>query len=102
VARLARGALRSARRRGRFARSSTRAALHALLRKQPADSGYATKLLAAFRGGAAAAKPAAQRSPLIQSLNVRELQILRLVEVGLVNKDISSALSIGLDTVKCT
>ena len=75
-------------------------ALLALLRELPAGSGYATKLLAAFRGGGAVAEPGGQKSPLIEALNVRELQILRLVEQGMVNKDISSALSIGLDTVK--
>ena len=72
-------------------------ALHALLRRLPPSS-YVTRVLAATRPVAAPAP--APRSTLIEPLNVRELQILRLVEQGLVNKDISTALGIGLDTVK--
>jgi FixJ family two-component response regulator len=37
---------------------------------------------------------------LIEPLNVRELQILRLIEEGMVNKDVSATLAIGLDTVE--
>jgi serine/threonine-protein kinase PknK len=69
--------------------------LHAMLRKLPPSS-YVTRLLAAARP-AATVEP---RSSLIEPLNVRELQILRLVEQGMLNKDISTALGISLDTVK--
>ena len=37
---------------------------------------------------------------MIEPLNVRELQILRLIEEGMVNRDVSATLGIGLDTVK--
>jgi serine/threonine-protein kinase PknK len=74
-------------------------ALHALLRKLPAfgSSAYGMKVLGALKLSDA---PEAVRSTLIEPLNVRELQILRLVEEGMVNQDISAALSIRLDTVK--
>ena len=78
-------------------------ALHRLLRRLPpaGSSSHLARVLAAF-GPAGPVAPAVggQRSALIEPLNVRELQILRLVEEGMVNKDISTALSIGLDTVK--
>jgi len=77
-------------------------ALHALLRKLPAfaASAYGVKVLAALRPSSAPAASGTAGSPLIEPLNVRELQILRLVEQGIGNKEISAALSIGLDTVK--
>ncbi len=94
-------------------------ALHALLRRLPASS-YVGRVLGAARPAgavavapvvarafmsaraveAAAAPVAGTRPSLIEPLNVRELQILRLIEEGMVNKDVSAMLGIGLDTVK--
>jgi ATP/maltotriose-dependent transcriptional regulator MalT len=93
-------------------------ALHSLLRRLPASSYVGRVLGAACSAGAVpvapvvatasasgrAAEPATPvantRPSLIEPLNVRELQILRLIEEGMVNKDVSAMLGIGLDTVK--
>jgi LuxR family maltose regulon positive regulatory protein/serine/threonine-protein kinase PknK len=73
-------------------------ALQALLRKWPErGSPYLARVVASFQPPAA---PAAAPPTLIEPLNVRELQILRLVEEGRANKEVSAALGIGLDTVK--
>ena len=84
-------------------------ALDPLLRRQPA-SPYVERLLTARSGGAVAGAPvvgtgaatlvAGARPSLIEPLNVRELRILRLIEEGMANKDVSATLGIGLDTVK--
>lgn len=86
-------------------------ALHLLLRRLPA-SRYVGRVLGAARsagtveiapplGGTGSATPVTGAWPsLIEPLNVRELQILRLIEEGMVNKDVSATLGIGLDTVK--
>jgi serine/threonine-protein kinase PknK len=85
-------------------------ALHALLRRLPA-SPYVARILGVARSASAVAvapvvgtgdamSAASARTSLIEPLNVRELQILRLIEEGMVNKDVSATLGIGLDTVK--
>jgi LuxR family maltose regulon positive regulatory protein len=85
-------------------------ALHPLLRRLPA-SPYVERLMGVGRSagtvavapavGTRAATPVGGGWPsLIEPLNVRELQILRLIEEGMVNKDVSATLGIGLDTVK--
>ncbi len=75
--------------------------VEALLRRWPTSgSGHVARLLAAFRPAAAPARGVSAKPALIEPLNVRELQILRLIEEGRANKDVSAALGIGLDTVK--
>jgi len=65
---------------------------------------YVARLLAAFgaapQGRERPVSPAPPAQPLIEPLSDRELQVLRLVAVGLTNPEIADALYISVNTVK--
>jgi LuxR family maltose regulon positive regulatory protein len=64
---------------------------------------YTAKLLAAFNAEAQARTESpvpAPAQPLIEPLSQREREILRLIELGLSNREIGDRLSLALDTVK--
>jgi LuxR family maltose regulon positive regulatory protein len=61
---------------------------------------YARRLLAAIDGTAAPAVPTTHRPGMVESLSDRELEVLRLVAVGLPNRDIGQRLFISEKTVK--
>jgi LuxR family maltose regulon positive regulatory protein len=67
---------------------------------------YTTKLLAAFDAeqqineSKPGVSPASQAQPLIEPLSQRELEILKLIAIGLSNREIGERLFLALDTIK--
>jgi ATP/maltotriose-dependent transcriptional regulator MalT len=59
---------------------------------------YANKLLAAFAGPDPAVTPKSESST--DSLNEREMEILRLIHAGLTNQEIADQIVIAVSTVK--
>jgi LuxR family maltose regulon positive regulatory protein len=81
--------------------------LHSIIIKRPragADEAsprlltYANKLLAAFSGPNPAVTPTSE-SPA-DSLNEREMEVLRLIHEGLTNQEIADQIVIAVSTVK--
>ena len=75
-----------------------------LTRSRPAAPDFVDTLLAAFQGETrrSPGSPSTERSqlPLVESLNERELQVLRLIAQGLSNREIADQLVLALSTVK--
>jgi len=59
---------------------------------------YANKLLAAFSGPDPAVHPKCESLP--ESLNEREMEVLRLIQAGLTNQEIADHIVIAVSTVK--
>jgi len=85
--------------------NSMRDLLHEVLKSNPAEGGYAARLHAQFPASAdadAAAKgrPAGTKHSLVEPLSEREIEVLRLLVLGLSGPEIAVALTIGISTVK--
>jgi len=77
--------------------------LHEVLKSNPAEGGYAARLHAQFPASAdadAKGRPAGTKHSLVEPLSEREIEVLRLLVLGLSGPEIAVALTIGISTVK--